>query len=196
PESLGTVFTFYLFATSAIALIAGPIAGGIGQLAGWRPAFVALGVPALGGVWLLGRIKEPGRGASIGMSFEHEDRANFWEGFRRIRAVRSLRRTWWAAAFFGGGVIAFTSLLSIFFKDVYHYGTFKRGIVATVFGLGGLVGTVIGGRLVQQRMRSMQPDLLPIINGLMVVVFGIGIILMGLAPWALVSIAMVFVLSV
>jgi branched-chain amino acid transport system ATP-binding protein len=196
PEALGTVFTFYLFATSAISLVAGPVAGGIGQVAGWRTAFVALGVPALGGVWLLSRIKEPGRGASIGMSFEHEERASFWEGYRRIRAVRSLRRTWWAAAFFGGGVIAFTSLLSIFFKDVYHYGTAKRGGVAFVFGLGGLVGTIIGGRLVQQRMRSMQPDLLPIINGLMVVVFGIGIILMGLAPWALVSVAMVFVLSV
>jgi branched-chain amino acid transport system ATP-binding protein len=196
PQSLGIVFTFYLFATSAIALVAGPIAGGIGQLAGWRTSFVALGAPALVGVWLLGKLSEPGRGASIGMNFEHEERATFWEGYRRVRAVRSLRRTWWAAAFFGGGVVAFTSLYSIFFKDVYHYGTFKRGAVAFVFGLGGLVGTIIGGRLVQQRMRAMQPDLLPVINGLMVVLFGIGIILMGLAPWALVSVAMVFVLSV
>jgi len=196
PEALGITFTFYLFATSAIALLAGPIAGGIGQLAGWRTAFIALGAPSLVGVWLLRRLKDPGRGASIGMNLEHEERASFWEGYRRVRAVRSLRRTWYAAAFFGGGVVAFTSLLGIFFKDVYHYGTAARGVVAFVFGLGGLVGTIIGGRLVQQRMRAMKPELLPVINGLMVVLFGAGIILMGLMPWAPASVLMVFVLSV
>jgi ABC-type branched-subunit amino acid transport system ATPase component/predicted MFS family arabinose efflux permease len=196
PQSLGIVFTFYLLATGAIALLAGPIAGGIGQLAGWRTAFIALGAPSLVGVWLLGRLKDPGRGASVGMNFEHEERSNFWEGYRRVRAVRSLRRTWYAAAFFGGGVVAFTSLLGIFFKDVYHYGTAARGGVAFVFGLGGLVGTIIGGRFVQQRMRAMKPEYLPVINGLMVVLFGVGIILMGLSPWALVSVVMVFVLSV
>ncbi len=196
PESLGITFTFYLLATSAIALLSGPIAGAVGELAGWRTAFIALGAPSLIGVWLLRKLKDPGRGASIGMNFEHEERASFWEGYRRVRAVRSLRRTWYAAAFFGGGVVAFTSLLGIFFKDVYHYGTAARGAVAFVFGLGGLTGTVIGGRLVQQRMRAMKPEYLPVINGLMVIVFGTGIILMGLMPWALASILMVFVLSV
>jgi branched-chain amino acid transport system ATP-binding protein len=196
PESLGIVFTFYLLATGAIGLFAGPLAGAVGQVAGWRTSFIALGAPSLLGVWLLGRLSDPGRGASIGMDFEHEERANFWEGYRRVRAVRSLRRTWYAAAFFGGGVVAFTSLLGIFFKDVYHYGAAARGGVTFVFGLGGLVGTIIGGRFVQQRMRAMKPEYLPVINGLMVVLFGAGIILMGLSPWAAVSVAMVFVLSI
>ena len=156
PAVLGTVFTFYLFAEGAIGLIAGPIAGGVGQLTGWRATFIVLAIPTFVAVWLLGRLKDPGRGASLGMAFETEERSDFWEGFRRVRAVRSLRRTWWAAAFFGGGVVAFTAILSVFFRDVYHYNTAARGGTLVVFGLGGLIGTIIGGRLVRVRLRRSQ----------------------------------------
>jgi len=196
PEALGTTFTFYLFATTAIGVIAGPIGGGLTQLWGWRSAFVILGAPALLGVWMLGRLTDPGRGASIGLALQHEERTTFWEGFRRVKAVRSLRRTWWAAAFFGGGVIAFVQLQSVFFKDVYHYGAFARGVLFVVYGIGGLVGTVIGGVLVQRRLADRRPEWLPVINGLMVVEFGIGIVLMGLMPWVGGSILMLFVLSI
>jgi len=195
PAALGTTFTFYLFATTAIALLAGPIGGGIGQVAGWRTAFAVMSVPTLVGVWLLGQIKDPGRGASIGLSIEREERSNFWEGFRRVSAVRSLKRTWTAAFFFGGGVVAFLSLLNVFFKDVYHYNTAERGLITVVFGVGGLVGTVIGGGMVQKVMRGRGPQMLPVITGIMVVEFGIGMVLMGLMPWAVASAAMVFVLS-
>jgi ABC-type branched-subunit amino acid transport system ATPase component/predicted MFS family arabinose efflux permease len=196
PRALGTTFTFYLFATTAIGVIAGPIGGGIAQVWSWRGAFLVLGAPALVGVWMLGRLSDPGRGASIGLTLEREERTSFWEGFRRVKAVRSLRRTWWAAAFFGGGVVAFLNLQSVFFKDVYHYGAFARGVIFVLYGLGGLVGTVIGGVLVQRRLAEDKPEWLPIINGLMVVEFGIGIVLMGLLPWAAASVLLVFLLSI
>lgn len=194
-RSLGTVFTFYLFATTAIGLLAGPAAGGIAALSGWRSAFVVLAVPALVGYWLLNRLRDPGRGSSMGLSLESEERTSFSEGFRRVKAVRSLRRTWWAATFFGAGVIAFLPLQSVFFKDVYHYGPTARGVVTALFGLGGLFGTIAGGTLVQRRLRDRRPDLLPVINGLMVVEFGVGILLMGLVPWSIGSALMVFLLS-
>ena len=195
PRALGTTFTFYLFATTAIALLAGPIGGGIGQVAGWRSAFAVIAVPTLAGVWLLGRIKDPGRGASIGMSIAREERSNFWEGFRRVAAVRSLKRTWASAFFFGGGVVAFLSLLNVFFKDIYHFNTAERGLITVVFGVGGLVGTIIGGSLVQVWMRQKGPQMLPVITGIMVVEFGVGMVLMGLMPWAVASAAMLFVLA-
>src|SRR4051794_38981635 len=47
PRALGTTFTFYLFATTAIAVVAGPVAGGLAQIWGWRAAFIVLGAPAL-----------------------------------------------------------------------------------------------------------------------------------------------------
>ncbi|HVT78886.1 MAG TPA: MFS transporter [Acidimicrobiales bacterium] len=196
PEALGETFTFYLFATAAIGLVAGPIAGGLAQIVGWRATLVVVAVVSLGAVWLLGRVKDPGRGASLGVSFEREERSSFSEGFRRVAAVRSLRRTWWAAAFFGGGVVAFTALQNVFFKDVYHFSAFERGATLAVYGLGGLVGTVIGGRLVRTWMAQRGADWLPVITGIMVMVFGVGIVLMGVLPWALGSVAMVFVLSV
>ena len=195
PEALGTTFTFYLFATTAIGVIAGPLGGGFAQLWGWRSAFFILGVPALAGIWLLGKLTDPGRGASIGLTLANEERASFSEGFRRNKAVRSLRRTWWAAAFFGGGVIAFVNLASVFFKDVYHYGPFARGVVFVLYGVGGLIGTVLGGWLVNRALRDRRPELLPIINGLMVVEFGVGIVLMGLMPWAAGSVLMIVVLA-
>jgi len=196
PEALGTTFTFYLFATTAIGIVAGPVAGVLGQFVGWRVTFIALAFPTLVGVWLLGRLKDPGRGASLGMVFENEERADFWEGYRRVSAVRSLRRTWWAAAFFGGGFVAFISLQNVFFRDVYHFNTAARGASTVVFGLGGLVGTVIGGRYVGKHLRNSHPELLPVINGLMVIEFGIGMILMGIMPVAALSLVMLFVLAI
>jgi branched-chain amino acid transport system ATP-binding protein len=195
PSALGTTFTFYLFGSGAIALIAGPVGGGFGALFGWRSAFVVLSLPTLVGAWLLGRLKDPGRGASLGLKLDAEELPSFGEGFRRLAAIRSLRRTWWAATFFGGGVVAFISIQNVFFKDVYHYNSAARGVVAAVFGLGGLAGTIAGGFLVQVRLRRSRPELLPVINGLMVALFGIGMILMGLAPVAWMSVAMTFVLS-
>ncbi|MEY2417464.1 MAG: hypothetical protein QOG90_144 [Actinomycetota bacterium] len=196
PQALGETFTFYLFATAAIGLIAGPIAGGLATLVGWRTALVIVGFIAFGAVWIQSLIKDPGRGASLGVSFDREERTTFSEGFRRVAAVRSLRRTWWAAGFYGGGVIAFTALQNVFFKDVYHFSAFERGAVLAVYGLGGLVGTVIGGRLVSKWIAERGPEWLPVITGIMVMVFGIGIVLLGVMPWALASVAMVFVLSI
>src|SRR3954466_2515332 len=195
PRALGTTFTFYLLATTAIGVLAGPIAGGLAQVWGWRSAFILLGAPALVGVWMLGRMRDPGRGASIGLALDHEERTSFAEGFRRNKAVRSLRRTWWAAAFFGGGVIAFLNLASVYFKDIYHYGPFARGVVFVLYGVGGLIGTIVGGWLVNRALRAKRPELLPVINGLMVVEFGVGIVLMGLMPWVGGAVFMIVVLS-
>ncbi|HMC38363.1 MAG TPA: MFS transporter [Acidimicrobiales bacterium] len=195
-RALGTTFTLYLLATAAIGLLAGPVGGGLAAAAGWRTTFAVLAVPALVGLWLLRRLRDPGRGASVGLRLDQEERTSFSEGYRRVKAVRSLRRTWWAATFFGAGVIAFLPLLSVFFKDVYHYGPLARGLVAALYGVGGLVGTVAGGVLVQRRLRERRPELLAVINGLMVLEFGVGIVLMGVLPWAGGSILMVALLSV
>ena len=195
----GIVWTFYLFASGAIGLVAGPVSGVIAAATGWRGAFIILSVPVIATVFLLGRLRDPGRGASAGIAgalAQNEEMSSFWEGFRRVRTIRSLRRTWWAAGFFGGGVAAFTSLQSIFFHDVYHFSTSARGYLTTVFGLAGLVGTIVGGRYVQRWMRSAKPELLPVVNGLMVVEFGVGMILMGVLPGRWLAVAMLFVLGI
>ena len=196
PRALGDAFTFYLFAFAAIGLLTGPIGGGLGAIFGWRPAFVMLAVPALVAIVVLATIRDPGQGASLGMSFGTEERATFLEGFRRVSAVRSLRRTWLASFFFGGGVVAFLPLANTFFKDIYHYNAAARGGVTAVFGIGGLIGTVIGGAWVGRHLRSQRSEMLPVANGLMVVLFGAGIVLFGLSPFAAGSIVALGLASV
>jgi ABC-type branched-subunit amino acid transport system ATPase component/predicted MFS family arabinose efflux permease len=194
PEAMGVTWTTYLFAWSALApILSGPIAGQLGAAAGWRTVFVVISVPVLVAVVLLGRLKDPGRGASIGVAEQlakSEERPSFWEGYRRLKAIRSLRRTWWAATFFGGGVVAFLNLYAIFFKDVYHFGTAARGYLTVAYGVGAMVGTLVGGAYVQRRMRASKPQLLPVINGLMVVEFGVFTVLMGVIPNRWVAVAM------
>jgi ABC-type branched-subunit amino acid transport system ATPase component/sugar phosphate permease len=199
PSAQGITWTFYLFASGAIGLVAGPVSGVIASVAGWRGAFIILSAPVIASVALLVRLRDPGRGASVGMTgalTQNEESASFWEGFRRLRAIRSLRRTWWAAAFFGGGIVAFTNLQSIFFHDVYHFGTAARGYLTAVFGVAGLAGTITGGRYVQRWLRTAKPELLPVVNGLMVVEFGVGMILMGVVPGRWLAVAMLFVLGI
>src|SRR5439155_17284518 len=84
---------------------------------------------------------------------------------------------------------------TVSFKDVYPYNPAQRAAAAASFGLGGLFGTIVGGSLVQRWMRTKGPQILPVITGIMVVEFGIGMVLMGVMPWALGSIAMLFALA-
>src|SRR4051794_17700901 len=60
-EALAPTFTFYNFAPGAIALIAGPLAGGISSFAGWRLTFIVLALPTFALVVLTNRLKEPPR---------------------------------------------------------------------------------------------------------------------------------------
>jgi len=199
PQAMGVVWTFYLFAAGAIGLIAGPVAGTIGQVTGWRTTFIILSIPVIAAVVLLGRLRDPGRGASQGVSqllAQTEERSSFWEGFRRLKAIRSLRRTWWAATFFGGGIVAFINLQNIFFHDVYHFNTAARGYLTVLYGVGGLLGTIVGGRYVQRWMRASKPELLPVINGLMVIEFGVGMMLMGLVPNRWLAVGMLGILAI
>src|SRR5205807_2061525 len=120
PDALAPVFSFYLIATAGAGLLAGPLAGGIKAVAGWRVTFIVLALPTFALVTIMRRLREPARGESIGVTVSDDERPSMAESFRRLKAIRSLRRTWWAAAFFGGGVVAFANLLSLFFQDVYH----------------------------------------------------------------------------
>src|SRR5438067_4658196 len=164
PISLPTIFTISTISITGTPLLSGPLAGGIAAVAGWRVAFIFLALPTLVFVVVMARLREPARGESVGLHQEHEDRSSFGEEFRRLAAIRSLRRTWLAATFFGGGVIAFLSIQSLYFKDVFHEGPGFRGAAYAVYGIAGLVGIVAGGALSHRAVRSLAPQRLPVIN--------------------------------
>ena len=197
PRVLGGVFGAYRSGGQALALLGGPLAGLIAALAGWRTAFVLLALPTFvfAGIAAL-VLREPDRGASQGVAISAEEFPSILEGYRRIRAIPSLRRTWLAAFLFGGGTLPFVTILSNFFKDVYHSGDTTRGLLTGLYGIGGLAGILLGGYLTQRASRAQLVQRLPVINGLMILEFAAGVLLMAVSPVFALSAAAATLLSV
>ncbi len=195
PTALSMVFTLYLLGSTGFGLIGSPLSGLIAQWANWRVAFVVLGAPTVIFALMLAKMREPARGEAQHAVAHEEIRVSIGEGFRRVRAIRSLQRTWSAAFFFGAGVASFTSLVSLYFKDVFHMGPGERGIVTGVSGLVGLAGFIVAGRLSSSGMRDKGAHVLPVQNGVMVLQFAACLALMGLAPWRPVAIFFAIVLG-
>jgi branched-chain amino acid transport system ATP-binding protein len=197
PRVIGAVFGVYRTGAQGLLLLGGPLAGAIAAVSDWRAAFVILAVPTVVLAFAaLAVLREPARGASQGLEAAGEEHGSILEGYRRIRAVASLRRTWGAAFLFGGGTIPFVTILSTFFKDVYHTGDTVRGLLTGLYGVGGLAGIVVGGWLTQRAMRAGRLRRLPVINGLMIVEFGVGILVMAAVPVFALSAAAATVLSI
>jgi len=188
PRRAGSVFGTYRLGGHGIGLLGGPAAGALAAVIGWRAAFVTLAIPTFILAAALVVLREPDRGASAGIATTVEQMGSISEGFRRVRAIRSLRRTWLAAFLFGAGTLPFPTLLNNFFHDVYHLGSASRGGVSALYGIGGLVGVAFAGWLTQRALNEGRHPRLSLINGLMVVEFGVFIAVMAAAPWLIVSI--------
>ena len=195
PKAFGRVFGFFRFATHGLGVAAGPLAGVIASLMGWRVAFIVLAVPTFALVAALAWLREPARGASQGVAGTEEKLPTLMEGYRRVRAIRTARRTWLAAFLFGGGTLPFATLLGTFFKNVYHYGDTTRGEISILYGLGGLVGIVVGAVLTQRAVAAGRLNRLPVINGAMILEFAVGTLIMVSVPNAAVAIAAAGILT-
>ncbi|HZU73524.1 MAG TPA: MFS transporter [Acidimicrobiales bacterium] len=195
PEGLGVVFGVYRFAGQGLGLAGGPLAGLCAAIFGWRIAFVILAIPTFVFVALLWVLKEPERGVSLGLSMG-TNALSLTEGFRRVRAIRTARRTWVAAFLFGAGTLPFTTLLNTYFKDVYHYGDTARGNLSVLYGLVGLGGVALGGVITQRLAAAGRFRLMPLAITGFIVEFAGGVALMAAIHNVWVSIAGVCILSI
>ncbi|HKF76961.1 MAG TPA: MFS transporter [Candidatus Dormibacteraeota bacterium] len=196
-DVLPTVYGWYLIAPAAIGLVAGPLAGSITAASSWRVAFVILAVPTLVFALLLLRLREPARGHSMGREHPPARAGGVLRSFGHLARVRSLRRIWVAATFFGSGVVIFATLLSLYFQDVYHYGPGLRGAIAALFGLGGLAGLLAGGATGRMLVARGRAEVLPVVIGAMFLVgFGGGMLLMALAPSGPVAVGAVLIVAI
>jgi MFS family permease len=204
-EGLAQVFTVYLIASGGLGLVGSPLAGWLGTVVGWRPTFVVLAIPtfvcaAAVAVFLRDPPRRsvvtsieavgPEAGATEAatpmvpgvpgmLSSEEQFEGTLWDGFRRVRNIRTLRRTWVAAFLFGAGTIPLATLLSDFFHDVYHVGSTERGNIAAIVGVFGLLGIVLGGFLSQRLIASGKLTRFPLVSGGAVIEFGIFAVVMA-----------------
>jgi MFS family permease len=180
-ESLPRVNSWHRQA-GTIGLIGGPLAGYLGGHFGWRSTFVVLAIPTFILAFMLTSMKEPARGATFGLNATDEKAPSIREAFKKIRGIRSLRRTWLSAFFFGSGTLPFATFLNLYLKHVFHLRPTGRGVVTAVFGGAGAVGLAMATRFVGQYTVKYGLKALPIVTGGMVVTLGIGVLLMAGAP--------------
>jgi MFS family permease len=202
PEGLAQIFTVYLIGSNALGLIGSPLAGWLGSVAGWRPAFILLAIPTFVCAAAVARfMTEPARrsvlaahdagegggdgggGGAVSLvpglpTGAHFD-GSIADGFRAVRAIRTLRRTWFAAFLFGAGTIPLATLVSNFFHDVYHIGATERGLLAAVIGMFGLVGIICGGLVARRLVAHERLEWFPLVSALAVIEFGIGVLVMA-----------------
>ena len=148
PQSLTRVNSWHRQA-GTIGLIGGPLAGALGSMFGWRTTFVVLAIPTFILAFVLMSQPEPARGASFGLN-AGDEKPTIRQAFKRIRAIRSLRRTWVSAFLFGSGTLPFATFLNLYLKDAFHLTPTGRGIVTAVFGGAGAVGLALATKAVGQ----------------------------------------------
>jgi MFS family permease len=196
PEGLAEIFTVFLIGSSGLGLVGSPLAGWLGSQVGWRPTFVVLAIPTFICVGLLAFLREPTRRsiqaatdtatsnapAIAGVPTSDRFEGSLRQGFRNVRAIRTLRRTWVAAFLFGAGTVPLATLLSDFFHDVYHLGPTGRGNIAALVGVFGLGGIVAGGAIARRLVRTNRLALFPPVAGLFVIEFGLFTLVMAVVP--------------
>ncbi|MHB1854008.1 MAG: MFS transporter, partial [Acidimicrobiales bacterium] len=90
----------------------------------------------------------------------------------------------------------FATLLSTYFKNVYHYGDTARGDIGLLYGLGGLAGVALGGWVTQRLLNRFEFRRMALANAAFILEFAFGILIMVSVHNVIVAIFGAFVLSI
>jgi ABC-type branched-subunit amino acid transport system ATPase component/predicted MFS family arabinose efflux permease len=201
--SHGRVFSVHRMA-NPLALILVLISGILAETVGWRATFALLAVPTFITLAFVARLDDPPRGASLDYSLAARAetagrRIPLPEAFRRLRAIRTLRRTWVSAFLLGAAVLPITVFFSFFYERVYGVerpGPWGRAGILAIYGAGAVIGLLIGSRLANRTIMSGDVSRLATLAGRTLVVVGIALFLMAVAPWMGLSILFTFLVGV
>ncbi len=200
PEAHPSVFRIHRFANPTSA-VSGLIAGVIAARMGWEWAFYVLAIPTFLLLLAAARLREPVRGESVNKDLAErlaaeEGAIPFSEARRQLFAVRTLKRLWLGAFFLGVGWIPIGGLLSLFFENVYGFGPEGRGLITFLRNAGIAVGLLLGGWLANRVVARGRVQHLATVTALSFLAFALGLVAMAVVPWAGVSAAFAFVLSI
>ena len=191
PEDRPRVFAFHRSALYVAIIIGSAVAGTVSALFGWRVAFAILVVPIVLTSIVAGRLPEPRRGATddpdAATEVEHEEPVPLREAARTLLAVRTLKRQYWAWVFIGAGVVPLGYLVPLYLEEVYGLGDFPRGVIVASNAAATFAGVLLAGRWTPQWMARHLGE--PLRRaGLALIALGVGLALVGAAPWLALSI--------
>jgi ABC-type branched-subunit amino acid transport system ATPase component/predicted MFS family arabinose efflux permease len=134
-----------LVGTLSPVIVAG-IAAGVGGRDGWRWPFLLLGLPVAVVAVFAFKLREPPRGQFekqdvLGEVIEDEQPApiSMEAAFARLWQIRTLKSVIVAFAALGFGLFTAPVLSNLFMQDHYGTGTFDRGVLGTIGGIGVLL---------------------------------------------------------
>ncbi|MFN8028076.1 MAG: MFS transporter [Acidimicrobiia bacterium] len=134
-------------------VIVGGIAAAAGGVAGWRWAFLILGLPVLVMAGFAFKLPEPVRGRHekedvLGEIIEDENPApiSTEAAFGRLMQIRTIRFCIIAFSAMGFGLFTVPILSNLYLEDHFGLGTFDRGVVGTCIGVGVLLTLPFVGR--------------------------------------------------
>ncbi|MHB8463863.1 MAG: MFS transporter [Acidimicrobiales bacterium] len=141
-----------------VGLVIGPaLAGGIAALAGghagWRWAFLLVGLPAAALSLAAFGLREPARGrneqvAVLGSEMALEEDAlpiPIGAGFTRLKKIRTFYFILVALGAIGFALVTAPIYVNLVLKDTFHLSAAGRGLVGTLTAAGAIPGVIVGG---------------------------------------------------
>ncbi len=179
PGTRMKAFGIYSVGQTVGAAIGAVLAGGLGQVLGWRWPFILLAVPTFVMILVATRLKEPERGAHENVDVP--ETPPFRQALRALWRLRSLRYQWYGAAVIVAGLIPTRQIIPFFLRDVFGVGPGWRG---AIIGVGTVLTffTALAGTSFVQRHLNVSPS-----HGLRVlswfgVATGVALALCALSP--------------
>jgi ABC-type branched-subunit amino acid transport system ATPase component/MFS family permease len=188
-EARARVFYAHRLANS-VGQFVGPLAAGLlAAVFTWETPFFVLALPTVVFVFLALRLREPTRGvherraagADAATAEIEEVPAGFTETFRTLFASQSARRIYLSLPFFTASFLGLTSLLSLFYEEVYNVGSAGRGVIFAMTEPAQIIGLVVGA-VVVQRVMSRDPGATMRLLGLSAIGSGICMAAIALSP--------------
>lgn len=191
PRSWATVNAIHRAASPIGGIVGAPIVGFLATHYHWRSVFFLLLIPTFLALVGASRLRDP-------RSPEQPEQGGlgFRDSFLELSRTPMLRRIWLVAFFYGGAFVPFlTTLLGLYFDQVFGFDAQQRGLVVGLHSLGAVGGLIVGGWLGTRALAQGRPDRIMRLVGLFIVSFGIGLALMAVVPWAAVAIVLAIAIA-
>ena len=150
----GNIFALHQSSEPVAAVLTPLLVALLGTLFGWRTVFVILAVPiAVMSLFAL-RLRDPLRGgtedAEAAEAAAEEPPVPFGEAIRTLGRSKTLRRTWFALFFVGGGFLPVATFVPLFYRNVFGLSLAERGVYGSITSLFAVVGLLYAGAWVRR----------------------------------------------